>query len=359
MIDTVVIGGGQAGLSLSYFLTQRGVEHVVLERDRAFSAWYGRWDSFCMNTANWMNGLPGCDRPFVVGGGDYGIATKEQALVYFEAYVKAIDPPLREGVAVTCVVEGSGVWTVETEGETYRAKHVVICTGHAAQVWIPDIGGRLPLFVPQVHSAQYRRIEQVKTSRVLVVGSGSSGVQICKELAQSGRFREVCFSVSGNAVIPWSILGIPIGVVPRVVRVFDVRRDSWFGQWVMRRGLRGDPAMAPAPRVLARNSGVRLVGKVVDVRGDALVCADGAVVELDDLTVIWCTGFRPDYDFIRVQQPEKVFGVDGPIHNRGVASGAPGLFFVGLKFQYTLGSQLLYGVGRDANYVADHIAVCL
>jgi putative flavoprotein involved in K+ transport len=111
MINTIVVGGGQAGIALSYFLKQYGVEHLILERDRAFFAWHNRWDSFRMNTANWMNILPGKQEPFAPSRPWYDVATCEEALDYFRAYIQMVDPPLKEGVAVTQIAEGERAYT--------------------------------------------------------------------------------------------------------------------------------------------------------------------------------------------------------------------------------------------------------
>ena len=113
--------------------------------------------------------------------------------------------------------------------------------------------------------------------------------------------------------------------------------------------------MAPSPRWLATEFGVRLVGRVAEASGTSRVCAGGEIVPFNDLTVIWCTGFRADFGFVRVRCPKRVFDAHGPVHKRGAVPNAPGLFFVGLKFQHTLSSQLIYGVGRDAQYIADRI----
>ena len=354
MINTIVIGGGQAGIALSYFLQQRGVEHLVLERDRAFSAWHKCWDGFRLNTANWMNALPGMREPFAPHKAWYDTATRDEVLDYFSAYIQMVDPPIKEGVTVTQVVEGKGIWHVHTDAEIHQTTNVAVCTGHAAQPFVPDIAEQLPPSIPHLHSSAYRNPAQIKTANVLIVGSGSSGVQICQDLAQSGQFDHLAFALSGNLVIPWSILGVPIGVFSRLLPVFEIRRHSWIGRRIARQWHGGEPAMAPSPRWLSKRYGVQRVGRVTAVDERGIVCADGTVIGTADRTVLWCTGFRSDYKFIRTHHPESAFDENGPIHNRGV--GVRGLFFVGLKFQHTVASHLLHGVGRDAEYVARKIA---
>ena len=354
IMNTIVIGGGQAGITLSYFLQQRGIEHLVLERDRAFSAWHNCWDSFQLNTANWMNTLPGMQKPFAPHKAWYDTATREEALDYFCAYRQMVNPPLKEGVTVTQVAEGENTWHVHTDTKTYHTTNVAICTGHAARPFVPDIAKKLPPSILQLHSSAYRNPDQITTANVLIVGSGSSGIQICLDLAQSDQFENLSFALSGNGVVPWSILGIPIGVFSRLLPIFEIQQPSLIGRRIAHQWQGGDPAMAPSPRWLSKHYGVQRVGRVIDADHRGIVCANGKIISLKDLTVLWCTGFRPDYAFIRVHHPESAFDKNGPIHTRGVC--IPGLFFVGLKFQHTVGSHLLRGVGRDAEYIAQKIA---
>ena len=148
IMNTIVIGGGQAGIALSYFLQQRGVEHLVLERDQAFSAWHNCWDSFRMNTANWMNTLPGMQKSFAPHKAWYDTATREEALDYFCAYRQMVNPPLKEGVTVTQVAEGENTWHIHTDTKTYQTTNVAICTGHAAQPFIPDVAKKTAAINP-------------------------------------------------------------------------------------------------------------------------------------------------------------------------------------------------------------------
>ena len=150
-------------------MQQRGVEHLVLERDQAFSAWYNCWDSFRLNTANWMNTLPGMQKPFAPHKAWHDTATREEALDYFQAYRQMVNPPLKEGVTVTQVAEGENAWNVHTDTKTYQTTNVAICTGHAAQPFVPEAAKKLPQSTPQLHSAAYRNPDQITTPNVLIV----------------------------------------------------------------------------------------------------------------------------------------------------------------------------------------------
>ena len=358
-LDAVIVGGGQAGLSLSYFLSAHGISHVILERDRAFSVWHGRWDTFRMNTANWMNVLPGHRREFVPGKDPDRTASRLEALSYFNDYLESTKPPLREQTQVLQVQQESDVsWLITTTDGKYRTPNVVICTGQDSDPKFPEVASHIPHEIPTLHSSEYRNPAQIETRNVLVVGSGSSGVQICEDMARSDRFAAVYLSVSGNLVIPWEILGVPVGTIVRRLNVFNVQCESWTGRRICDSKDKGFPAMAPSPAWLKKTYGIRLVGKVTNIQADRIACSDGNTVPLVSLSIIWCTGFASRYEFLHVRKRNRVFNNKGkPIHLRGVIPAAPGLDFVGLKWQHTVSSHLLYGVGRDADYIAQHIRI--
>lgn len=356
-LAAVIVGGGPAGIITSYFLGQRHIPHVVLEKDRAFSEWYGRWDSFRMNTANWMNDLPGAAGAFAAGASRDGLGSKGDALRYFEAYLATVKPPLREGTEATTVQQTrQGNWRVETPDGRYEAANVVICTGSLRRPRVPSVAAELPSSIPQFHSRAYRRPAQVTTKRALIVGSGSSGIQICEDLARSSRFERLTFAVSGNLTVPLKLMGIPIFTILHWLRLLDFRPNSWLGRRLLR-AEKGDPTLPPSPKDLSERYGVELVGKVSGLAGGGIRCADGSMVRLEALTVVWCTGFYPAYDFVHPLDWDEVFdGAGQPCHERGLVASAPGLYFVGLRFQHTVASQSLYGMVKDAQYVAEQLA---
>ena len=182
-LNTVVVGGGPAGIAVSYFLQQNQITHILLEKDRAFSEWYKRWDSFHMNTANWMNSLPGAEIEFAPGASRDALGTKLEALGYFESYLTTVNLPLQEFTEVTSIKQSrDGSWIVASSDSTYTTRNVVVCTGTLRRPKIPSIATELPKTVPQLHSSEYRNPEQIKSKHVLVVGSGNSGIQICEDL---------------------------------------------------------------------------------------------------------------------------------------------------------------------------------
>jgi len=356
IVNTVIVGGGQAGVSTSYFLQQSQIAHVILEKNRAFSEWYKRWDSFHMNTANWMNSLPGSTEEFAAGSNRNGLGSKADALRYFESCLTAVNPPIREYTEVNSVRQTrNDTWQVHTLGLTYDAANVVICTNPLQNPKTPSIASRLPATTSQIHSSKYRNPEQIKAGHVLVVGSGNSGVQICEELAKSGKFGKLTFSVSGNLTFPLKIAGISIYSLIKWFRLINLKPNSWLGRNLFQSN-KGDPTIPPSPEQLAEMYGVDLVGKVSGINQTGIRCADGKTISFEDLSVVWCTGFQSEYSFIETLKTDEVFDTSGqPIHERGVVASAPGLYFVGLRYQYTVGSHSIYGVGRDAQYVVHHI----
>ena len=356
--SVVIVGGGQAGLTTSFYLGLSSVDHVVLEQDAAFSSWHNRWDGFRANTPNWMNTLPMLGSTRYPTGHRTGFATKEQLLEYFDECVRTFEPPLWTGVCVTGVTQREDhVWEVESENEVIEASAVVICVGAMSSPRLPASAASIPASVPQLHSSAYRSPDQITTRSVLVVGSGSSGTQISRLLGQSGQFDRVHLSVSKVLVLPRSVMGIQVHRFIHFFRLFDVRTTSPLGR-LMYSGLetRGDPIMPPDPGDLARAYGIELHDRVAAADEGAVIFSDGEKLTTEELTIIWCTGFRSEFAFVRPQDRSAAFDPAGhPIHRRGVVDGSRGLFFVGLRYQHTVASHDIYGVGADAKYVADHL----
>ena len=358
LVDVVVVGGGQAGISVSYYLQQRQISHIVLERDRAFSSWHNRWDGFHANTPNWMNTLPIIDKSNIPANDPDGFATREALVDYFEKCLEAVNPPIRTNTEVHKITQlGEGIWKVYTHDTIYETKSVVICVGAMSTPRVPKSAVDILNSVPQLHSCEYQNPAQIATKSVLLVGSGSSGVQICKLLCQSGRFEQIHLAVSSVVVLPERFLGIQIHKFLHFFGLFDWRTDSILGK-LMYSNLesKGDAIMRPIPSDFAKLYGVQLYGKFIGTDGSLLCFSDGRTLGTDDLTILWCTGFRGDYALIETRDREAVFDKAGyPNHVRGVVDAASGLYFVGLRYQHTVASHDIYGVGKDAKYVVDHI----
>lgn len=358
-LDAVVVGGGQAGLSVSFFLKRHGVDHVVLEKDVAFSAWVNRWDGFVTNTPAWMNRLPMLDR-LAIEDGD-GFATREEMLAYLDQCSLAVDAPIVKAAARRVVFRGPHRWEVETADTTYVAPWVVMCTGAMSRPRLPAVAADLPADIPQLHSSEYRRPAQITTPRVLVVGSGSSGVQICRLLGESGRFEQIHMATSRVMVLPRRIAGVPVHRLIAAFGLFDVGVDSRLGRLMFSSlETRGDPIVPPTPKELARRHGVQLHPRLVDWDGEHLRFGDGTDISADSLTIVWATGFQGDFGLVDTGPGSPGFDERGfPRHARGVVGDAPGLCYVGLRYQHTVASHDIYGVGTDAEYIARQVSTVL
>ena len=200
-VDTIIVGGGQGGLSTSYYLRQQGCEHVILEQaDQAAEVWRNRWDSFTLNTPNWMTRLPGAEYQ---GNDPDGFMPRDEVVAYFEEYIERFNLPIRFGCRVTSVAPIEAGYLVSTDEGEFEAANVVIAAGLHQQPKIPPFSTNLPAEIRQLHSSEYRNPEALPAGAVLVVGSAQSGCQIAEELYQSGR--KVYLSVSSSPRIPRAI----------------------------------------------------------------------------------------------------------------------------------------------------------
>ena len=390
-IDCAVVGGGPAGLATSVALAERGVDHVVLERDRAGGTWRDqRWDSFRLNTAGWMNTM-------LSGQERYAYAPRREVVERLEGI--AAGCPVREGVRVERLAPAGHGWALATGDGELRARTVVVATGDQNVPRVPALAGRLPGRVAQLHAADYRSPAQLPEGAVLVVGSAQSGCQIAEDLLAGGR--RVALATSPAGRLPFRHGG----------------RDTF--EWLIEAGFMDqrpqdlpDPAMmrAPMPIVapgrglslpaLAR-AGATLAGRPVTADGErvgfddsaaanvaagdafaarARTMVDGLIerqgldappaepdehdrpVSLDppadlDLraadvgSVVWCTGFTGDFSWL----DPGLAGPDGqPRHTDGVAP-VPGLWYLGLRWLRRRGSSILYGFPGDAAWVAGEV----
>jgi len=398
-MTVVIVGGGQAGLSMSYCLKQRGIEHLVLERHHVGHEWRtARWDSFCLVTPNWQCQLPG----FGYDGDDPdGFMTRDEIIDYVERYADSFDPPLREGVAVSALRRDEhGGFDLETTDGAIRADQVVIATGGYHVPRIPRFAAALPAGIEQLHSSQYRNPSELPDGDVLVIGTGQSGCQIAEDLHLEGRRVHLCVGGAtrtarfyrGRDVVAWlDDLGYYDLPVHEHKLGEDVREKA--NQYVTGRGGGRDIDL----RGFARE-GMRLYGRLAGLYGTALSfapdlrrnldAADAASEKIKDTidghiaeqeidapvepryepvwqpgiepkelelsgskigSIVWCTGFDSDYSWVDAPAFD---GRARPVHARGV-TGVPGLYVVGLPWLYTWGSGRFSGIARDVEYLAD------
>lgn len=342
--DTLVIGAGQAGLAVGYHLARLGRDFVILDGgSRVGESWRKRWDSLRLFTPAAYSSLPGLPFP----AEPCYLPTKDDVADYLEAYARRFALPIRFGMPVRRVRKDETAFLVFTDDQLFTARNVVVATGAFATPRLPAFAAGLDPAITQLHSNTYRNPDQLPPGPVLVVGAGNSGAQIALELAAS---REVWLAGPDVGNLPRRILGKDLyWWIWRPV--LDVPVDTWRGRRLKANRFAGaDPLIGIDLKKMAPPR-LHRVGRVVGVSDGKPLLDDGAVPDV--ASVVWCTGFRPDFQWI---EPD-VTGEDGyPRYERGVVTEVPGLYFVGLRFQYRMNSSLLGGVGADAAYVAAHIA---
>jgi putative flavoprotein involved in K+ transport len=345
LYDAIVIGAGQAGLASAYYLQRARARFLVLDGARQIGeSWLRRWDSLRLFTPVRYNSLPGLPFP----GEPYTLPAKDDVATYLEAYVAHFALPVRLNTRVSSLVRDADRFVVQTDGETFTARSVIVATGAYHRPYIPPFASTLSPSIEQRHSSEYRNPSALPSGSVLVVGAGNSGAQIALELAESGR--RTWLSGRDTGSIPRRVLGRDVyDWLWRTVMRPSV--DSWVGRRLMRQKFAGDPLVGFSRRALMIPT-LTTVSRTAGVSNGHPRLDDGRVLE-DVRTVIWCTGFRPDFSWIQIP----VFGPDGyPEHRRGIVATAPGLGFVGLRYQYRIGSSLLGGVREDAEYVVRQLA---
>jgi putative flavoprotein involved in K+ transport len=346
--ETVVIGGGQAGLSVGYYLKQRERDFVILDSNEQIGgSWRTRaWDSLRLFTPARYDGLPGW--PFPAPGWSY--PTARETADYLEAYAERFDLPVRTGIKVERVNKADGRYLITANEGAFSAANVVVATGFYGTPAVPEFAPELDPRIVQMHSSEYRTPSQLADGRVLLVGAGNSGADIGLELSKT---HAVLLSGRDKGQIPLRIesrkarFALPVlwFVASHVLTV-----KTPIGRKVKPHVLAdGAPLIRVKTEDLAA-AGVERVPKTVAVRDGLPVLEDGRALDIEN--VVWCTGFRQDFSWIDVP----VFAdTSEPLHERGVCSEA-GLYFVGLDFLYSFTSENVGGVRRDAKHIARHIA---
>ena len=347
--NTVVIGGGQAGLSVGYHLTKHRIPFIILEaRDRIGDSWRERWDSLRLFTPARFDGLDGMSFP---GPPNY-FPTKNEMADFLEEYAKRHDLPVRTGVRVDRLSRNNGHFFLSSRQGTIEAENVVVAMATYQSPRVPPFARELKPETVQIHSSEYRSPAQLRDGTVAVVGAGNSGAEIAVEVARTHKTW-----LSGRDVghVPFRISGLPARLllgrlVLRVVfhRVLTV--DTPIGRKVRPEFLaKGGPLIRQRPRDIT-SAGIERIPRVAGAKEGKLLLDDQRL--LDAANVIWCTGFQPGFSWIDLP----IHGDDEPKHRRGIVDSEPGLYFVGLHFLYAFSSTMIHGVGRDAEYIANDVA---
>jgi putative flavoprotein involved in K+ transport len=346
-VETIIVGGGQAGLAVGYQLTRLERQFVILDaHQRTGDSWRTRWDSLQLFTPAHLNALPGLAFP----GPQDRCSTKDEMADYLEAYAARFDLPVRRGIRVEAITRNADRLVIIADDQRFEADNVVLATGGYQLPYRPGFADELDAGILQLHSSEYRTPSQLQDGDVLVVGAANSGADIALEASATHRTWLSGRHPGSEPTRPGS----------RVDRIFTP--PFWF--YISRVasatnpiGRRLRPRMLtmtlPLGRVKPKDleaAGVVRLPRAAGVRDGRPIMDDGQVVDVANL--VWATGYRPGFDWVHLD----VFDPAGqPVHDRGITA-EPGLYFIGLFFLSSLASSLVGGVGRDAEYIARHIA---
>jgi putative flavoprotein involved in K+ transport len=347
-VETLVIGGGQAGLAMGYQLAQRDLSYKIVDANpRVGDVWRNRWDSFRLFTPNRLNRLPGMRFP----GYHWGFASKNEWADYLENYARKFDLQVETGVRVDRLTREDDRFVATSGDRRFEADSVVIAMSSWQRPRVPDFASELDPEIVQLHVAEYKNPGQLQPGDVLVVGAGNSGAEIAIEVA---RTHKVLLSGPSTGAIPFRPEGVAARVLMPIIgrilfhRVLTIRTP--IGKKARPKMISsGEPLIRVKPRDL-KAAGVERVPRVTDVQVGSPQLEDGRTVGVAN--VVWCTGFHPGFSWIDLP----VLGPQEPLHKRGIVESEPGLYFIGLKFLYSVSSEQIHGVGRDADYIAGKIA---
>jgi putative flavoprotein involved in K+ transport len=338
--EVVVVGAGQAGLAMGYFLRQQQPAFVILDSaDSIGSAWGARWESLRLFTPRRYSGLPGLPFP----GDPERYPDRDEVIAYLERYAETFELPVALNSPVRRLTKEDGRFVIENDGRTIMADQVVVATGPFQKPHVPEMASRLGPEVFQTHSTGYRKPSDLPEGTVLVVGGGNTGFQIAKELSAT---YDVQLAVgSRQTSLPQRLLGRDLFWWLTKSRLLNTTVESRLGRKMRHR----ETLIGSSPRDLRWRYGVALKPRAVDADGRRVRFEDGSELEVD--AVIWATGYRPNYSWIDLP----VFDGDGRLRHRRGVTDVPGLYFLGLTWQHTRGSALIGWVKDDAAFIAEQI----
>lgn len=338
-IHTLIIGAGQAGLAMGYYLKNKTDNFLLIdEQKRLGDSWRNRYDSLVLFTPRVYSSLPGLPLP----GDPNGYPTKDEIADYLEHYAHHFNLPVALNTRAEKLKKTDQGFVVKTNQGDYLAQNVIVATGPFQKPFTPKFSKQLSDDVFQIHSAHYKNPTQLKEGSVLIVGAGNSGVQIATELAQD---REVFLSVGKPMkMFPHKILNKSIFWWFDALGISKITINSKLGQYMKE----NDPIIGRESKPFIKKGKIRLYPRTKGVEGNQVFFEDGSYCEVNN--VIWATGYHPDYSWIHV---DGILDQKGnPIHKRG-ETPVSGLYFLGLSWLYTRGSALLLGVGKDAEYLTN------
>jgi len=339
--DAIIIGGGQAGLSTGYYLSKTSLKFIILEKDNIGDIWRSRYDSLELFSPAEFNNLPGKSFPAEKGS----FPVKDDTALYLEEYAVELSLPVKTGENVKELTREGDKFKVTTDNGIYLADQVVIATGAFQTPFIPSSSKLLSKDVYQIHSSQYRNPTRLPEGKILVVGTGSSGVQIAIEIA---REKDVYLSGRDMSSVPRKILGKDFYWWWYKTGLATMRKKSLLGRYYYRRAAKkGDLLVGLSMGDVEANERINRVSRIKGVEKETIILEDGSLTDVK--VIIWATGFKNDYTWVKLD----IFDESGnPVHDRGVVTSSRGIYFTGLKWLYRMNSSILGGVGRDAKYIS-------
>jgi putative flavoprotein involved in K+ transport len=341
----IVIGGGQAGLSMGYYLAKLNLPFVILDASKRIGdSWRNRWDSLHLFTPARYDALPGLPFP----APRHSFPTKNAMGDYLEQYAKHFNLPVRSGIKVDALGRAGNIYTIKAGDLSFEAEQVVVAMSNFQHPKIPSFARELDTGIIQIHSFDYKNPSQLQEGGVLVVGAGNSGAEIALEAAKT---HPVCLAGRDTGHVPFNIEGriaksFLLTFIFRVVFHRVLTTNTFIGKKARPKATSmGGPLIRIKPKQFSV-AGIERVSRVTGVKDGKPVLDNDRI--LDVKNVVWCTGYDPRFSWIDLP----VFKNGEPVQNRGVVPNEPGLYFLGLHFLYALSSVMVHGVERDARYIA-------
>jgi putative flavoprotein involved in K+ transport len=342
MKDFIIIGAGQAGLSMAYQLNQLNKDYLIVDANNETGApWLKRWDSLKLFTPSEFNHLPGMNFPSEKGY----YPDKYEVAAYLKSYVDKFNIPIAFNQKISSLKKENGVYIIKSESKTFKAKNVVVATGPFHKPFTPSFHTKISKDITQIHSEHYKNPSQLQDGDTLVVGAGDSGVQILDEISNTNR--KVYFSGNTNITsMPQEILGKTLWWWFKRIGFLSVSKFSYIGKKLSKGG---QPIIGTDVKSLLKKQNVICVGRTLDANNSELHFEEGRYSSIKN--IVWATGFKPNFDWIDgiTLNDDKY-----PKNYRGV-SDIEGLYFLGLPWLYTRGSATLGGVKKDAQFLSNYI----
>ncbi len=340
-VEVAVVGAGQAGLAVGYYLDQQSRRFAILERSSGVgAAWRERWDSLTLFTPRRYSALPGLPFP----GDPDGYPGRDEVIAYLERFAERFDLPVEPNSKVRRLGAREARFSLELDDRTITADQVVVATGPFQKPYVPKLANQLACGVFQTHATGYRRPDGVSSGTVLVVGGGNTGFQIAEELSAT---HTVVLSIgSRQTPLPQRLLGRDLFWWLTKTRIVYKTVESRLGRKLSTR----DTLIGSSQRALEKRYNVGLRPRAASADGNTVSFEDGSELAVE--TVIWATGYQPDYSWIDLP----IFDENGRLRHRRGVTDVPGLYFLGLTWQHTRGSALIGFIDDDAEFISREIA---